>query len=204
MAVRIDDEPVALEANSLRSLLAAAREHLAPAGRMVVQVQVDGETIIDEALDSDARPDFDSTDVQVYSAKPAELAVGALEQARATIDQARQEQEQAAELLQKDEPAEALARVGESIQGWIQAQQAVTAVAQLLGLDLSTIAVEDDTIAERTQELLARLVELKGLIEANDLVTLADALAYEWPETTQRWDAALGALVQHIEGNGCD
>ncbi|XAL99982.1 hypothetical protein OT109_01080 [Phycisphaeraceae bacterium D3-23] len=202
MAVRIDDEPVALEANSLRSLLAAAREHLAPAGRMVVQVQVDGEMVVDDALDSDTPADFTTTDVQVYSAKPAELAVGALEQARAMIDTARQQQEDAAALLQKDQTAEALAQVGESIQGWIQAQQAVTAVAQLLGLDLTAVTVDGDTVAARTQELLTRLVELKGLIEANDHVALADALAYEWPETTQRWDAALGALVEHIENPG--
>ncbi|MFI4861507.1 MAG: hypothetical protein ACIAXF_12605 [Phycisphaerales bacterium JB063] len=200
MAVRIDDEPVALEANSLRSLLAAAREHLAPAGRMVVQVQVDGEMIVDEALDSDTPADFSTADVQVYSAKPTELAVGALEQARAMIDTARQQQEQAAELLQKDQTAQALNQVGASIQGWIQAQQAVTAVAELLGLDLTAIRVEGDTVAARTQELLARLVELKAQIESNDHVSLADALAYEWPESTQRWDAALGALVQHIEG----
>ncbi|MEM9415914.1 MAG: hypothetical protein AAGA29_10625 [Planctomycetota bacterium] len=202
MAVRIDDKPVALEANSLRSLLAAARDHLAPSGRMVVQVQVDGEMVVDEALESEAPTDFSQTDVQVYSAKPAELAVGALEQARAMIEDASGQQEQAAELLQKDQTAEALTQVGESIQGWIQAQQAVTAVAQLLGLDLTAIQVEDETVAARTHELLARLVELKNTIESNDHVALADALAYEWPETTQRWDAALGALVQHIEEPG--
>lgn len=199
MAVRIDDEPVALEANSLRSLLAAARDHLAPSGRMVVQVQVDGEPVIDEALDSDHPTDFSQAEVQVYSAKPADLAVGALEQARAQIAEASGLQEQAAELLQKDEPAEALTQVGASIRGWIQAQQAVTGVAQLMGLDLTAVAVDDETVAARTQELLTRLVELKGLIEANDHVALADALAYEWPETTDRWDAALGALVSEIE-----
>lgn len=169
---------------------------------MVVQVQVDGEMVVDEALESEAPTDFSQTDVQVYSAKPAELAVGALEQARAMIEDASGQQEQAAELLQKDQTAEALTQVGESIQGWIQAQQAVTAVAQLLGLDLTAIQVEDETVAARTHELLARLVELKNTIESNDHVALADALAYEWPETTQRWDAALGALVQHIEEPG--
>ena len=199
MPVKIDDQPVALEAGSLRALLAAAREHLAPAGRLVVQVQVDGEPVVEEALDSDQPTDFDSQDVQMYSATPAELAVGALDQAREQIAAARQQQEDAADLLQKDEPAEALQLVGGSIAEWIQAQQAVTSVAQLLGLDLTAIKVDDQDVATRTQELLTRLVELKELLEANDHVALADALAYEWPETTDRWDAALGAMVKHIE-----
>ena len=206
MPVKIDDQPVALEAGSLRALLAAAREHLAPAGRLVVQVQVDGEPVgmlsvggVEEALDADQPTDFDSQDVQMYSATPAELAVGALDQAREQIAAARQQQEDAADLLQKDEPAEALQLVGGSIAEWIQAQQAVTSVAQLLGLDLTAIKVDDQDVATRTQELLTRLVELKELLEANDHVALADALAYEWPETTDRWDAALGAMVKHIE-----
>jgi len=202
MPVKIDDQPVSLEAGSLRALLAAARDHLAPAGRMVVQVQVDGQPVVDEALDSDQPADFAGKEVQMFSATPAELAVGALEQSREQIAEARQQQEDAAELLQKDEPAKALDLVGGSIAGWIQAQQAVTSVAQLLGLDLTAIKVDDQDVASRTQELLTRLVELKELLEANDHVALADALAYEWPETTDRWDAALGAMVKHIEEVG--
>jgi len=202
MPVKIDDQPVSLEAGSLRALLAAARDHLAPAGRMVVQVQVDGQPVVEEALDSDQPADFAGKEVQMFSATPAELAVGALEQSREQIAEARQQQEDAAELLQKDEPAKALDLVGGSIAGWIQAQQAVTSVAQLLGLDLTAIKVDDQDVASRTQELLTRLVELKELLEANDHVALADALAYEWPETTDRWDAALGAMVKHIEEVG--
>lgn len=202
MPVKIDDQPVSLEAGSLRALLAAARDHLAPAGRMVVQVHVDGQPVVDEALDSDQPADFAGKEVQMFSATPAELAVGALEQSREQIAEARQQQEDAAELLQKDEPAKALDLVGGSIAGWIQAQQAVTSVAQLLGLDLTAIKVDNQDVASRTQELLARLVELKELLEANDHVALADALAYEWPETTDRWDAALGAMVNHIEDVG--
>lgn len=200
MPVKIDDQPVALEAGSLRALLAAARDHLAPAGRLVVQVQLDGEPVVDEALDSDQPTDFTGVEVQMYSASPADLAVGALEQAREQIAEARAQQEQAAELLQQDEPAKALDLVGSSIAGWIHAQQAVTQVAQLMGLDLSAITVGDGSVAGRIQDLLARLVELKGLLEASDHVALADALAYEWPEATEQWDAALGAMVQHIEG----
>jgi hypothetical protein len=202
MPVKIDDQPVALQGGSLRALLAAAREHLAPEGRMVVQVQLDGQPVVEEALDSDQPTDFSAVEVQMYSASPADLAVGALEQAREQIAGARELQEQAADLLQQDEPAQALDKVGQSIAGWIQAQQAVTQVAELLGLDLATIRVEGEPVTTRTQDLLTRLVELKELLEASDHVALADALAYEWPETTEKWDAALGAIVQHIETAG--
>lgn len=202
MPVKIDDQPVSLQGGSLRALLAAARDHLEPAGRLVVQVQLDGQPVVEEALDSDQPTDFSSVDVQMYSASPTDLAVGAIEQAREQIAEARDLQEQAADLLQQDEPAQALQKVGQSIAGWIQAQQAVTQVAQLMGLDLTAIIVDGEPVATRTQALLARLVELKGLLEASDHVALADALAYEWPEATEKWDAALGAIVQHIEAAG--
>ena len=203
MPIKIDDQPVALEAGSIRSLLAAAREHLAPAGRIVVQVQLNGEQVVEDALEDDQPTDFSEADVRMYSASPADLAVGALEQAREQIAAARAQQEQAADLLQQDEPVEALGQVSDSIQAWIHAQQAVSQVAALMSLDLEQITVGDRPVSTRMRELLDRLGELKTILEANDHVALADALAYEWPEMTDRWDDALGAIVGHIEAGAC-
>ena len=108
-------------------------------------------------------------------------------------------QQQAADLLQQDDPAKAMDLVKESINGWLQAQQAVGQSAQLLQLDLEAIKVGDQSVMGRMSELIASLTELKDIVVANDFVALADALQYEWPEITDRWDAAIGAIVKHIE-----
>jgi len=196
--IHIDDQPSTLSAGSLRELLAAASDQLAPAGRVVVEVRVDGTSITGPGLEDDQPTQADS-DIRVYSAKPGDLVVGVLEDVREQLAESQQMQQKAAEHLQQDEPAEAMDLVKESINGWLQAQQAVGQSAQLLQLDLEAITVEDQSVMARMTELIASLNELKDAVVANDFVALADALQYEWPEITQRWDAALGAIVKHIE-----
>lgn len=200
MPIHIDDQPTTLAAASLRDLLAAARDQLAPAGRVVVEVRVDGESITGPALDDD-QPTNTTSDIRVYSAKPSELVVGVLEDVRTGLADSQKLQQQAAELLQQDEPARAMDLVKQSIDAWLQAQQAVGQSAQLLQLDLDAIRVDDQSVLERMNELIENLTELKDTVVAGDFVSLADALQYEWPEITERWDTAIGAIVKHVESN---
>ena len=183
----------------MRELLATVSQSLAPSGRVVVEVRVDGEPITGPALDDD-QPTTAGSDIRVYSARPSDLVVGILEEVRAQLSASQQMQQQAAEFLQQDEPAKAMDLVKESINGWLQAQQAVGQSAQLLQLDLQAIVVDELPVIERMNELIASLTELKDIVVANDFVALADALQYEWPDITQRWDAALGAIIKHVEG----
>lgn len=197
--IHIDDQPSTLSVTSMRELLAAVSDELAPTGRVVVEVRVDGTSITGPGLDDD-QPTAAASDIRVYSAKPSDLVVGILEEVRAQLAESSKMQTQAAEFLQQDDPTKAMDLVKESINAWLQAQQAVGQSAQLLQLDLQAIKVEDQSVIERMNELIASLTELKDIVVANDFVALADALQYEWPDITDRWDAALGAIIKHIEG----
>lgn len=183
----------------MRELLAAVSDELATSGRVVIEVKVDGTPVTGSALDDD-RPTAASSDIRVYSARPSDLVVGILEDVRNQLDASQQMQQQAAEHLQQDQPAKAMDLVKQSINGWLQAQQAVGQSAQLLQLDLQAIRVDDQSVIERMAELIASLTELKDTVVANDFVTLADALQYEWPEITDRWNTAIGAIIKHVEG----
>jgi len=187
----------------MRELLAAATDQLAPEGRVVVEVRIDGEAITGPALDED-KPTAADSDIRVYSARPNDLVVGVLEDVRGQLAKSQEMQQQAAELLQQDDPAKAMTLIQDSINGWLQAQQAVGQSAQLLQLDLAAIKVDDQPVLDRMNELIAQLTELKDAVVANDFVTLADALQYEWPEITERWDAAIGAIVRHVETDNAD
>ena len=197
--IHIDDQPATLPATSMRELLAAVSESLAPSGRVVVEVKVDGESITGPALDDD-QPTDQASDIRVYSAKPSDLVVGILEEVRSGLAAASEMQQKAADHLQQDEPAQAMDLVKESINAWLQAQQAVGQSAQLLQLDLQAIQVEGQSVIERMNELIASLNELKDIVVANDFVALADALQYEWPDITDRWDGAINAIIKHVEG----
>lgn len=182
----------------MSELLASIHQQLEPQGRVVVEVKIDGQSVTGDALDS-TKPTEPTSDIRVTTAKPGDLVVGILEDVRTQLNQSQQMQQQAAELLQQDEPAKALELVRSSIDGWLQAQQAVSQSAQLLTLDLSAIVVDEQPVLERMQELVESLNELKDALVANDYVALADMLQYEWPDITERWDAALDAIVKHVE-----
>lgn len=196
--IHIDDQPSTLSAGSMRELLAEVSNELAPSGRVVVEVRVDGLSITGPELDDD-QPTQPESDIRVYSAEPSDLVVGILEEVRTGLADASKMQTQAADHLQQDDPAKAMELVKESINAWLQAQQAVGQSAQLLQLDLQEIKVNGQAVIERMNELIASLTELKDTVVANDFVTLADALQYEWPEITERWDQAIGAIIKHVE-----
>ena len=198
MPIHIDDQPSTLTAGSMRELLATVSESLASTGRVVIEVKVDGESITGPALDDD-QPTAASSDIRVYSAKPGDLVVGILDEVRTQLAASQQMQQEAADLLQQDDPAKAMDLVKQSIDGWLQAQQAVGQSAQLLQLDLQAITVDDQPVMDRMNELITSLTELKDIVVANDFVALADALQYEWPEITDRWDAAIAAIIKHVE-----
>jgi hypothetical protein len=184
----------------MRELLAVVSSELSAAGRVVVEVKVDGAAITGPALEDD-QPTAPDSDIRVYSAKPGDLVVGILEEVRTQLAASQEMQQQAADHLQQDDPAKAMGLVKESINGWLQAQQAVGQSAQLLQLDLQAVKVDDQPVIERMNELISSLNELKDILGANDFVALADALQYEWPEITERWDTAIGAIIKHIENN---
>ncbi len=200
MAIFLDDQAVELAGGDLGEVLEAAKTHLADSGRMVVDVRIDGEALGGEQIDAQRLRQVDQAEVRLVTADPRELAVETLTGIRRRLGEAEAVQEEAAQLLQSDDAAPAMQKVGQAVEVWLQTQQAVLNSAMLLGMDLDVFAVDGQPLRTFTDKLLGKLEELKGLIEAGDSVGLADALAYEWPAITQDWDRLVAVLVEQIEG----
>jgi hypothetical protein len=199
MPTFVDDSAVALEGSNLNELLGAAQQHLAPSGRVVVDVVVEGESLDGEQLGEPEKINTEGREVRLYTADPAELAVSTLRQVRQRLTEAEQIQKQAAELLQQDQPSEALQQVSAAVEVWLQTQQAVQHSAELLQLDLNEMTVDGAAVSAIVQQLADQLHQLKDTLNDGDTVGLADALAYEWPETVQQWDRLVQTLIERIE-----
>ena len=50
--------------------------------------------------------------------------------------------------------------------------------------------------------LAQQLLTLRDLLQSRDLVAIADALLYEWPDTAAAWAEALGVICDHVENRG--
>lgn len=200
MPIYLDDEPVTIVGENLAAVLDAARQKLEPTGRMVVEVQIDGQTLSGDELQEQAQTAVAASEIRLYSADPRELAIDALDQVRGRLAQVRDDQQAAADLLQQDKGVEAIQKVGDCIAGWMQTQQAVTLAANLSGVDLNTMQVGGKPATESMERLIGGLRSLKDALVHRDTVALADALAYEWPEQLDDWDRLAEELTRQIEG----
>ncbi|MEM1211340.1 MAG: hypothetical protein AAGI68_03485 [Planctomycetota bacterium] len=199
MPIRLDDAPLTTDGPRLRDAIAAAVLTLQNQGRMLVEVKIDGDTVPEAQLEDRADDSVEASQVELFSANPTALTTSVLEQCRGRLDDARDLQEDAAELLQRDQVGDGLSKLGDSIEPWLQTQQAVAQSAVIAGIDLNTFDLDGQPLIASIEALLTQLKDLKQLIEAQDTIALADALAYEWPETTDRWDKLLAALIDRIE-----
>ena len=200
MPVYLDDQELALPGTSLGALLDAARVRAADAGRVVVEVQVDGRVLSADKLDEQRDAPISESEVHLVSIDPAQLGVDALAEARTQLAALSDLQQEAAELLQSDQAGEALAKLGGAIQGWINIAQAVTQTSQLNGIDLDALQVAGEPASAVVVSLAEQLRSVKGLIETQDTTALADAVGYEWPQVVTRWDALLETLAAKLLG----
>jgi hypothetical protein len=199
MPIYLDDEAVTLSGDSLGDVLSAAREQLAEHKRVVVEVQIDGQSLVDSEIDEQQDAAIGDREVRLFTADPVALAVGTLGQVREVLDVAQRVQTEAAELFQEDRSADAIQRVAEAMSIWQQTQQAVLHSAVLLELDLDQRTVAGTPVSETVNDLIGHLMSLRDQLAAGDTVAVADALAYEWPQTVQHWQKLIDAMIGWIE-----
>ncbi|MFW6032405.1 MAG: hypothetical protein ACOCTI_03430 [Phycisphaeraceae bacterium] len=200
MAILIDEQRTELAGSTLAEVLDSAQNELQPRGRVVVEVALDGRSLSGPDLETEQDAAVADRDVRLTTADPRQLVAQTLRQVDDRLEEARELQNEAAELLQQDKPSSAMDRVGEAINIWLQAQQAVLNSAMLLGIDLDQLTIDGEPLKSFTDELLEQLQNVKELLGSQDTVALADALAYEWPELVDRWHRLLATLVAHVEG----
>lgn len=203
MQVFLDEQAIELPGPNLGSLLDAARRRLADAEgasqRVVVEVAVDGHKLGEDQIAERAEEDLGDLEVRLVTADPKQLAIDTLEQVRGRLGEAQEMQQEAADLLQQDQTQPALLKVGESIEAWLQVQQAVLQSTVLLGIDLDKLEIDGQPAHALTTTALERLEDVKVFIQANDTVALADALQYEWPETTSQWHRLIDEVIKAIK-----
>ena len=195
MSIYLDDDPVEFAGGDLAAVLEQAREALVGSGRMVVEVRLDGQVLNPNELDAEQHTPVGDTECRLYTADPRQLAVETLQQIAQRLNDAGQAQAEAAELLQQDRTADAMKHVTAANEAAQQTQQAVLHSATIVGVDLDGRSVDGQPVSQIVGLLLEQLKELRDLLAAGDTVALADALAYEWPQTIERWQALIGEMV---------
>jgi 3-dehydroquinate dehydratase len=199
MPIYLDDQPVQLSGDDLASVLDSAADQLRESGRIVVEVKLDGELLVDEHLERRRHDAVGDAELRLYSADPRDLSRTTLEAVLGQLDTVAQRQREAADLISSDQQSEAMTALTQAIEGWQQSQQVVIQTASLTATDLSTLDVDGASALAVIEQVVAMLKTVRDTIEARDLVGLADTLAYEGPALIEQWQKLVTALIERID-----
>jgi len=190
--------PVDLDSGPLGEVLLAAQKRMEPQGRIIVEVLLDGRTIVGDELVDRQNEAIDDATLNLLTANPRELVIDTLGETHRMLEAAGEQQAEAADALQRDDEATALERIGEAMTIWQQTERAVSESAMIMEISLDSLRVDDMTFSELTAELISSLTHLRELLKARDTVAVADTLQYEWPAINMRWQKAIEKLMERV------
>ena len=199
MPIFLDDQRVDLDGDDLDQVLASAGSVLGQSGRIVVEVSLNGQTIGSSEIEARGGEAVGDGELRLYSANPHDLARSTLEAVMDQLDLAVGHQNEAADLIHRDEQQPAMVELGHAIDIWQQTYAAVTQAAGLLALDVQGLAVGDRAATDVLGDLAGQLGALRDAIAGADSVAVADALAYEWPHMAADWKKLLLGMIDAID-----
>lgn len=200
MNVYLDERRCDVSAESVGEAIVAGAAIAENDGRMIVEVQVDGQRWTEQDLGEPERANLIAEEVRLVSADPVELVTTTFADAADALDQADDLHREAAELLQADQRRKAMEKLGEALAIWMAVQQAVQKGATLLDVDLDAVPLDDSSAQQAVERLAAQLENIRSAVETDDPISLSDALMYELPEVVQQWRELLKELRFRVRG----
>lgn len=202
MDVFIDNDEFTAAGDTLESIIAAARREVAPSGRIIVEVRLDGRTVPESDLPQYEPMLPDAQELQLITACPFDLSLTTLTQARQLLRDAQAFQRDAADAAATDDTASALNHVRHSLAAWQQVQEAVKMTSALLALPLDELRVGEQPAAAVIDELAVALAHVREQLVSSDWIALGDTMRYELDQAAGKWQALIDVLSDEIEKRG--
>lgn len=198
MRIYLDEDPLETEATTLAQGLQAAVEAARAQGRIIVEVEADGEPVADEELETPSDDPAYCDELRFVSAEPRSLVRVTMLDAADALEQTRRRCAQASEMLQTGQIAEALRDLAECLAAWETARRVVQEGCALLGVPLDSEEGLGPDAEEQVAALTETLEAVKAAVASQDWATLADLLAFELDEQAQAWRGAMQAMGEKL------
>ncbi len=193
MSVTVDQEPLATEALGLQTV-GQVLSHLQQDNRLIVNLLIDGQQPDLAEISQIRKSLVMGKTLYIETSSTMEMALEVLDDVQEQLVEAEQYKNDAAELLQQNKIALAMEKLGVYFSTWQSAQESVIKTSQLLRIDLETMRVDSQSIAEILADFTAQLRQTRQTLLDRDFVSLTDLLLYETTQTIGRWNAVLDAI----------
>lgn len=198
MRMYMDDEALEASESTLSAGLKAAVEAARAQGRVIIEVEADGEPLADEDLEAPSEDPAFCDELRFRSAEPRSLVRVTLLEAADALEQSRQACAKAADMLQTGQTAEALRHLGESLGTWESARRVVQEGCALLEIDIEGAEGLGPKAQAMIEALSSSLEEIKRALASEDWADLSDLLAFELDEQAQAWRDAMIRIADGV------
>jgi len=199
----LDDKKVednGVVGGTLEQTLREVQSNLCPPRRILVGFRCDGEEIVSAAIAAAMqRPVASFGRLEVFTSTREDLVADTMGQASSSLEETESTTQRVAELLMEGKTVEGIERLGECLHVWQQVHDAVAKSLELLRLDPQKATVRDQPLLAALERPKDVLLQIKGALQAQDHVLLADILQYEFAEVTDMWHTMIARIRQEAD-----
>jgi hypothetical protein len=184
---------------TIGTLIADLKNDLLDDGRVILSLTLDGRTVDGEYEKEVAGMSpgvFGRFSVETADQKT--LCLATLDEVAHHIQPIIDESARIAELIDTGNEAQAFGRIGPCVEVWGAIVKAVHNIAQLMQVDMMSVAACDETLSSALKGLVELLQSIKNHVDARDLVALRDVMKHQMPEVAKRIAAQLDALSNQV------
>lgn len=204
MRVFLDEQSIELPGagnESVAAAIAAARAMAQARGRVIVDVQVDGERLDDEAIDNPSTKPAGDIEFKCFSADPRQLVAESFIDVARALEAARPAQREAADALQTGKLDTAFEQLAGALEVWDAVHRVTEQGPALLGVTLASLDPSGRSIERDLATLSATLQQVKDAVGTQDWSTLADLLSHELDTAADQWSRLLVAIGERARAS---
>jgi hypothetical protein len=190
MSVTIDQQPLAADEMGLKTV-GEVLAHVKRENRIVVHVLIDGQEPDLKRIRAVKKSPLAGHTVFIETVDPRKMAHQVLDEVEAQLLEADRLKAESATLLQKNQVAPAIERLGGCFSAWQHAQEAVLKIAQLRRIDPRQITVNGRAFSDLLAEFTSHLQKMRAALEVRDFTTLTDLVAHKMNRAVEQWREAL-------------
>jgi len=193
-------------ADNLEAAFGIARKHAEDAGRLIIDIQADGQPIDDSLIDEPPTDAAGINELRLTTTDFNAFLIETIETAKDALVSTQGDQIEAADQIRTGELEPAIESLKSVLEGWHAVRDVVGQSAALAGIDIDTLEITDAkgttiTGAQCVDALSKALAEVRNCLGKSDWASLGDAIEYDLEDQANTWTALLNAMIKVISSS---
>lgn len=201
MHIWIDDTQLS-DTTDINEALDNARLHAESAGRLIIDILVDGQPAPDELYGETPETLGPIQELRFTTADTQSMVNESIETAIDSIELLKADQVQGAQQIRSGELGDAMDTLRAILEGWQAMRDMVDQITQITDLDIQSVQVGSEQGSEIVQSLSTALSEVRETLQSEDWSSLGDVIEYDLEELATKWSALLSALLLDTQPQG--